>query len=329
MATSSGSSASTVSRTVPTKGKATGTRRPIRSPRTSTWITGTPSGRNGRYGKSVPSMTSASQCSMARYPEENPISPVIPTSYGLSYSTNSLPRNACTTGAFNAPASAISCECAPAHPAPAKIVTALASFSAEAASTSAASLGRTIGDAARIGTGSPALRASSRNVPPGTTTTATPPRASAARIATCRIRGSCSWVLISSQYTLHSRNSSCGWVSWKYSPPISSAGMCAAMASTGTALRLASNRPLIRCRLPGPQLAAHTASSPVSAASAAAANPAASSCRTCSQAMVPSRRSASVNPFSESPGIPYTRCTPDAFSVATITSATVVAISSP
>ena len=147
------------------------------------------------------------------------------------------------------------------------------------------------------------------------------------RIAICRIRGSCSWVLTSSQYTLHSRNRSCGWVSWKYSPPISSAGMCAAMASTGTPLRLASNRPLIRCRLPGPQLAAHTASSPVRLASAAAANPAASSCRTCSQAIVPSRRSASVNPFSESPGIPYTRRTPDALSVATITSATVVAIS--
>jgi len=99
------------------------------------------------------------------------------------------------------------------------------------------------------------------------------------------------------------------------------------MASTGTPLRLASNRPLIKCRLPGPQLAAHTASSPVSAASAAAANAAASSCRTCSQAIVPSRRIASVNPLSESPGIPYTRRTPEARSVATITSATVVAIS--
>jgi hypothetical protein len=35
-----------------------------------------------------------------------------------------------------------------------------------------------------------------------------------------------------------------------------------------------------------------------------------------------------VNPFTESPGIPHTRRTPDAFSVATITSATVVAIES-
>jgi hypothetical protein len=101
------------------------------------------------------------------------------------------------------------------------------------------------------------------------------------------------------------------------------------MASTGTPLRFASNKPLIRCRVPGPQLAAHTASSPVSAAAAAAANAAASSCRTCSQVMVPSRRIASVNPFSESPGIPYTRRTPETRSVATITSATVVAISRP
>ena len=84
-------------------------------------------------------------------------------------------------------------------------------------------------------------------------------------------------MLASSQYTLHSRNNSCGWVSWKYCKPISARGMCAATASTGTRLRLASYRPLIRCRLPGPQLPAHTASSPVSAASAAAAKPAASS----------------------------------------------------
>ena len=39
--------------------------------------------------------------------------------------------------------------------------------------------------------------------------------------------------------------------------------MCAAIASTGTRLRWASKRPLIRCRLPGPQLPAQTASSPV------------------------------------------------------------------
>ena len=36
--------------------------------------------------------------------------------------------------------------------------------------------------------------------------------------------------------------------------------------------------------------------------------------------------SASVKPFRESPGSPYTRRTPDAFSVATMTSATVAVI---
>src|SRR5271165_2561789 len=105
--------------------------------------------------------------------------------------------------------------------------------------------------------------------------------------------------------------------------------MCAAIASTGTRLRLASNRPLIRCRFPGPQLAAQTASWPVIAASPAAANAAASSWRTCSHATSPSRRSASVKPLIESPGSPYTRRTPDAFRVATITSATVRGMTTP
>jgi hypothetical protein len=40
------------------------------------------------------------------------------------------------------------------------------------------------------------------------------------------------------------------------------------------------------------------------------------------QVEVPGPRIASVNPFSESPGSPYTRRTPDAFKVATTTSAT-------
>ena len=206
------------------------------------------------------------------------------------------------------------------------MVTRPAEFSTSAAASSDAWSGRITGVSGRIGTAFAPDGASARKVSPGTTTTATPPRCSADRIAICRMRGSCSGVLTSSQYTLHSRNSSCGWVSWKYSPPISGAGMCAAMASTGTPLRFASNSPLIRCRFPGPQLAAHTASSPVSAASAAAANAAPSSWRTWAQVIAPSRRSASVNPFRESPGIPYTRCTPDAFSVATITSATMAAI---
>ena len=78
-----------------------------------------------------------------------------------------------------------------------------------------------------------------------------------------------------------------GWVSWKKPLPICLLGMCDAMASTGAPERLASYRPLIRCRLPGPQEPAQTASRPVSWASAAAAKAAASSCRTWTQSIPP------------------------------------------
>ena len=49
----------------------------------------------------------------------------MPTSKGLSYSTNSLPRMECTTGALRAPAMAMSWSWAPAQPAPARMVTRL------------------------------------------------------------------------------------------------------------------------------------------------------------------------------------------------------------
>ena len=147
------------------------------------------------------------------------------------------------------------------------------------------------------------------------TTTATPFSSMAARIAICNTRGADSAVVTSSQYTLHSRNSSCGRVSWKYCEPISDCGMCAAMASTGTRLRCASKSPLIRCRLPGPQLPAQTASRLVRAASAAAAKPAVSSWRTCSQLKCSARRMASVRPLRLSPGSPYMRVMPLACSV--------------
>ena len=62
--------------------------------------------------------------------------------------------------------------------------------------------------------------------------------------------------------------------------PISAEGMCEAMPSTGTRERWQSNRPMMRCRLPGPQLPAQTASSPVRCASAPAAKAATSSCLT-------------------------------------------------
>ena len=46
----------------------------------------------------------------------------MPTSNGLSYSMNSFPRIACTIGAFSLPASSINSACAPAQPAPPRIV---------------------------------------------------------------------------------------------------------------------------------------------------------------------------------------------------------------
>ncbi len=86
--------------------------------------------------------------------------------------------------------------------------------------------------------------------------------------------------------------------------------MCAAIASTGTWLRWQSNRPLIRCRLPGPQLPAQTASLPVTAASAPAAKAAVSSWRVCDQLILPSRRRLSDSPFRLSPVTPQIRSTP-------------------
>ena len=80
--------------------------------------------------------------------------------------------------------------------------------------------------------------------------------------------------------------------------------MWAAMARTGTRERWQSNRPLIRCRLPGPHDPAQTANSPVSAASAPAANAATSSWRVWIQSMSPRRRSESVIPFRLSPTTP-------------------------
>ncbi len=79
--------------------------------------------------------------------------------------------------------------------------------------------------------------------------------------------------------------------------------MWAAIASTGAALRWASNSPLIRCKFPGPQLPAHTAKLPVSWASAPAAKAAASSWRTSTHLSV-LRRRASVTGLRLSPTTP-------------------------
>src|SRR5262245_22973671 len=94
------------------------------------------------------------------------------------------------------------------------------------------------------------------------------------------------------------------------------------MASTGTRLRWQSYRPLIRCRLPGPQLPAQTARRSVRCASAPAANAAVSSCLTCTQRSLSCRRMESVIPLRESPETPYILATPRATKVSTSTSAT-------
>ena len=86
--------------------------------------------------------------------------------------------------------------------------------------------------------------------------------------------------------------------------PISALGMWAAIASTGTRLRWQSYRPLIRCRLPGPQLPAQTASSPVRCASAPAAKAAGLLVAHVHPFDRRLRRSESVRPFSESPATP-------------------------
>ncbi|CAG6390680.1 exported hypothetical protein [Actinacidiphila cocklensis] len=241
----------------------------------------------------------------------------------MSYSTCSLPRRAWTTGALRVSASSTRSSWAPAAPAPARIVTFSAALSSPAASPSASSSGRTTVPEGRTTAGSRPRAVLARKISPGTTTTATPLRSTAARIAICRIRGPDSGLVTVSAYTLQPAKSSCGRVSWKYPEPISAPGIWAAMARTGTRLRWASKSPLIRCRLPGPQLPTHTFSSPVSPASAAAARAALSSCRTCTQSTPSSRRMASVRPLSESPGRPYRRRTPEALSEAMTCSAKV------
>src|SRR5947199_404614 len=68
----------------------------------------------------------------------------MPTSNGLSYSMNSFPRNVCTIGALSRRASSISSVCAPAQPAPPKIVTRCAPFSTFASAAISSSDGHTV-----------------------------------------------------------------------------------------------------------------------------------------------------------------------------------------
>jgi hypothetical protein len=95
------------------------------------------------------------------------------------------------------------------------MVTRLAALSTSAAAASEWSSGRTTAGTARTGAGRGRAGASARNTSPGMTTTPTPPRCNAARIAISSSHGTWSGTLACSQYTLHSPNSCRGWVSWK------------------------------------------------------------------------------------------------------------------
>ena len=95
------------------------------------------------------------------------------------------------------------------------MVTRLAALSTSAAAASERSPGRTTAGTARTGAGRGPVGASARNTSPGMTTTPTPPRCNAARMAISNSHGTWPGALACSQYTLHSPNNCWGWVSWK------------------------------------------------------------------------------------------------------------------
>ena len=68
-------------------------------------------------------------------------------------------------------------------------------------------------------------------------------------------------------------------VSWKASLPITACGTCPVMATTGTLSSFASARAVTRFVAPGPLVAMHTPTSPVTRATPWAANPPPCSCR--------------------------------------------------
>ncbi len=123
----------------------------------------------------------------------------MPTSYGLSYWMNSLPRSACPTGDLILPANSMTSAWAPAVPLPQNRVTLPASSIISASASISASPGRTVGRevtsalcAAFSGAGSAAMS-------PGSATTLTPLRPTACWMAVCSSRGICFGLEISSQ----------------------------------------------------------------------------------------------------------------------------------
>ena len=116
------------SSTSPTNPKSTLVRRPICSPRTSICMIVAPWERTADKENPFRSSAADRSSSSRDSPKRSPSRPVMPTSNGLSYSMNSLPRIACTIGACSLPASSINSSCAPAQPAPPRIVIFFAPF---------------------------------------------------------------------------------------------------------------------------------------------------------------------------------------------------------
>src|SRR5579859_3688775 len=127
-----------------------------------------------------------SQLFIAEYPEENPTRPVMPTSNGLSYSMYSLPRSECTIGACNLRASSTTSVCESLQPAPQSKVTRDDWFNRRASFAMSALAGRIIGADGALQLGTGFVSGPSATLP-GITTTATPLRATAVRIARPRI----------------------------------------------------------------------------------------------------------------------------------------------
>src|SRR5579864_2453925 len=117
-----------------------------------------------------------SQLFIAEYPEENPTRPVIPTSNGLSYSMYSLPRSECTMGACSLRASSTTSACESLQPAPQSIVTRDDRFNRSASFTASSFDGRITGADGMLQFGTGLVSGPSATFP-GTTTTATPFRA--------------------------------------------------------------------------------------------------------------------------------------------------------
>ena len=170
--------------------------------------------------------------------------------------------------------------CAPAQPAPQSRVTCVPAFSSRR---------QPLQDRHRSAA-SPAARARARPATsrrsgfsatsPGITTTATPRCATATRIA--RVQDLRQLAGIGDQLDIVAAFLEQAFGMRRLEivdADLACSGYARRSRAPGTPLRWQSNRPLIRCRLPGPQLPAQTASLPVRCASAPAAKAAPSSCR--------------------------------------------------